>query len=485
MFPSMPLTGGGRVPRRSCSASSPRSPTCGRRPTTRWPGVTGNPLVGNFYGRDVYDDDPATTGPSTGPRPTAATASRRSPTACGMAGGRASETALPNKQRAIALDYATNIAAGLRILQDKWNQTYDAGMIVNDGDPAKLENWFFALWAYNTRLQPRHTGATGGSRGASAGSTTRPTRTTRPTASRSWSTATTTPATRSQWPYPEKVHRLGGLPDLRRRRTATITATGRRGGLDEIRPRAAKPPLDQFCNATQRLRPGASTSRARPTWRASRWPVRAPERAGRVRPQVLVARAGDVEADCATTAATRSCASTPTYAEPAGRDALPAGLHDRPACRPGRSIVDDVADTVAVGPHRLRARLDQRRARSRCGFADRRRRQVPVEDRLPPDRRRASAGTSGSRTPADGRATVGGTDEGHRHLDARPDLDRWARVLVHMPDHGAHTQQAALRHRPGRRHVPKTRVHRCQRTRGEPRGSRSASFSSTAPRRCR
>jgi hypothetical protein len=47
-------------------------------------------------------------------------------------------------QRAVALDYATNIAAGLQTLQDKWDQTRKAGMTLNNGDASKPENWYYA-----------------------------------------------------------------------------------------------------------------------------------------------------------------------------------------------------------------------------------------------------------------------------------------------------------------------------------------------------
>jgi hypothetical protein len=56
------------------------------------------------------------------------------------------------QQKAIALDYATNIAAAVRLLQDKWNQAKDHGIVANNGDPKYIENWFFAVWAYNTGL---------------------------------------------------------------------------------------------------------------------------------------------------------------------------------------------------------------------------------------------------------------------------------------------------------------------------------------------
>lgn len=57
-------------------------------------------------------------------------------------------------QLKVALDYQDNIAAGLQILEGKWNQLYAAGIIPNNGDPQYLENWYFAAWAYNGGVQP-------------------------------------------------------------------------------------------------------------------------------------------------------------------------------------------------------------------------------------------------------------------------------------------------------------------------------------------
>ena len=57
-------------------------------------------------------------------------------------------------QLKVALDYQDNIAAGLQILEGKWNQLYTAGIIGNNGDPQYLENWYFAAWAYNGGVQP-------------------------------------------------------------------------------------------------------------------------------------------------------------------------------------------------------------------------------------------------------------------------------------------------------------------------------------------
>jgi len=43
-------------------------------------------------------------------------------------------------------DIAFNIAYGAEVLLSKWNMTPQIG----DGDKSKLENWYFAIWAYNT-----------------------------------------------------------------------------------------------------------------------------------------------------------------------------------------------------------------------------------------------------------------------------------------------------------------------------------------------
>ena len=62
---------------------------------------------------------------------------------------------LPAKQqKAIDVDYQANIAAGLQILADKWNQLSKLRITPNTGNPAYIENWYFAAWAYNAGLEP-------------------------------------------------------------------------------------------------------------------------------------------------------------------------------------------------------------------------------------------------------------------------------------------------------------------------------------------
>src|ERR1019366_2488270 len=64
-------------------------------------------------------------------------------------------TALPaNDQRAVSVDYQANIAAGLQNLEGKWNELYKLGITANGANPMYIENWWFALWDYNSGLEP-------------------------------------------------------------------------------------------------------------------------------------------------------------------------------------------------------------------------------------------------------------------------------------------------------------------------------------------
>lgn len=142
MFPPLPLAGGGRVPAQIMLGILAQESNLWQASYHVAEGVSGNPLVGNFYG---------------GAFPAINFASAD----CGYGvaqvtdGMRRSSTLrTATQKRAIALDYSANIAAGLRILQEKWNQTYNAGMRIHSADPSELENWFFAIWAYNSGFYP-------------------------------------------------------------------------------------------------------------------------------------------------------------------------------------------------------------------------------------------------------------------------------------------------------------------------------------------
>lgn len=53
------------------------------------------------------------------------------------------------RQALIASHFLFNIAEGVRILADKWNSAPRFRPIAGNGDPAMLEDWYYAIWSYN------------------------------------------------------------------------------------------------------------------------------------------------------------------------------------------------------------------------------------------------------------------------------------------------------------------------------------------------
>ncbi|WP_313539507.1 RHS repeat-associated core domain-containing protein [Leifsonia aquatica] len=121
------------------------------------PGLSGDPLIADYYGAgdaiDTIDYPDADCGYGVAQVTTGMHADDTSISAHG--------------QMKVAVDYEENISAGLNILQETWNQLYDAGITANGGDPRYLENWYFAAWAYNTGIQP--TAAFGNTSGCTPG----------------------------------------------------------------------------------------------------------------------------------------------------------------------------------------------------------------------------------------------------------------------------------------------------------------------------
>jgi hypothetical protein len=161
MFPPEPLAGGGRVPAQVLLGILAQESNLSQASWHALPGVPGNPLIGNYYGVDIYDDDESDDWDirwdhsDCGYGVSQITDGMRKP-----GHNRPGEIALTaDQQRAVAVDYAVNVSAGLQVLQKKWNQTRAEGLIHDNGDPKWLENWYFAIWAYNSGLHPnRHDG---------------------------------------------------------------------------------------------------------------------------------------------------------------------------------------------------------------------------------------------------------------------------------------------------------------------------------------
>jgi len=141
MFPPLQLKGGGRVPAQIMLGVLAQESLFVQATSRASAGESGNFVQGGYYGNAGSVHSVNWAGADCGYGIAQVTS--------GMA--RSDTTTFTEEQReALTVDYAANIAAGLRILQDKWNQLYDNGVLAGGGDPRYLENWWFALWAYNS-----------------------------------------------------------------------------------------------------------------------------------------------------------------------------------------------------------------------------------------------------------------------------------------------------------------------------------------------
>jgi lysophospholipase L1-like esterase len=118
------------------------------------PGLSGNPYIADYYG--IYN--------------------RRNLTGfidfsladCGYGLGQITDMmSLANpgdqpsaRQQRVAVDYAENAAATAQVLAQKWNTLSQAGVTLGDANPMEIENWYFAIWAYNSGINPQ--ASTGG-----------------------------------------------------------------------------------------------------------------------------------------------------------------------------------------------------------------------------------------------------------------------------------------------------------------------------------
>nr|WP_235967584.1 SGNH/GDSL hydrolase family protein [Streptomyces mesophilus] len=175
----------------------------------------------------------------------------------------------PNVQRAVALDYTVNIAASMYILADKWNELHLANQLltVNNDDPSKVENWFAALWNYNLGFNGRDQEQANGNWGL--GWYNNPANPLYPAGRDPFLDADVDPehwpedaANPQKWPYQEKVMGWAAWSMDAGYSYATSGRQDWKGedGYDSagFRPAwwvtktdrtAVKPPLEAFCNA--------------------------------------------------------------------------------------------------------------------------------------------------------------------------------------------------------------------------------------------
>lgn len=452
MFEPVGLTGGGRVPAQILLGVLAQESNLWQASFHVAEGVTGNPLVGSFYGvEDGWGINWA--GGDCGYGVAQVTDGMRR-TGTGLLS--------PERQLAVAVDYATNIAAGVRILQEKWNQTRALGMTVNGGDAGRMESWFAALWAYNSGINPQ--ASTGNTTGCSPGPncTDAPGNGPGGNYGLGWSNNPARPdypfnrtpfldnnhyddARHPQhWPYPEKVIGWAAYPIVK-----YTGGEGYEGGYkqawwtsNDFRT-SAKPPVGTFCDpnpTTGNLcNPNNIGTAANPCLRTSDfhcwWHSPASWK--------------DCSPNSNTCGYEAANLSTPGSAEPPDADLAGAYVDEsrnryRPRCHlnglpSGALVIDDVGDSV------LSVRPDCARTWTNQGsFVPRFAQHTDGLYHSKVDFHQIGGGFGGhfwfthTRTVPANQAKnweVTGTWTLNRSLN------QWARVLVHLPDHGAHTQQ--------------------------------------------
>ncbi|MEU7750876.1 hypothetical protein [Micromonospora sp. NPDC049171] len=444
LFPPVSLVGGGYVPAQVMLGVAAQESNLWQAPRFVVPGVTANPLIGNYFGVDIYNSDESDdwtinwSEADCGYGVTQVTDGMR------LAGReRPGETALPyQKQRAVALDFAANIAAGLQILQQKWNQVRSAGMTLNNGDPAKLENWFYAVWAYNSGFYPdRGDGSPWG-----LGWANNPANPRYPANRTAFLDVSYADAAHPQhWPYPEKIMGWAGHPVEVLDAPNTLVAGFRPAwwnGTATTAPQnrsAVKPPVNQFCNASNQCQPGQAYPPDAPDVIGEpAGPCAHRDSAGRIDLRCWYHQSSTWKWDCSYSCGNELLRFDPGYAYQEDGTAYPptCTLDGLPA---NARIVDDVPDgTPAVRPN--------------CG------------------RPWNNAGTFSLTFPADAAGQYPGKIDTHQlgggfgghfwftHTRTADDEDgklavtaKWRlstshngpmRIMVALPDHGAHTAQA-------------------------------------------
>ncbi|MDV5146380.1 SGNH/GDSL hydrolase family protein [Streptomyces sp. SBC-4] len=441
LFPAPTLKGGGRIPAQVLLGVLAQESNLWQAESGAIPGQMGNPLaaVAGFYGHKGSDSDSywkinwenSDCGYGIGQ----VTDGMR------MAGHeKPGETALsPVKQRAVALDYTVNIAASMYILADKWNQLHTDGqkITVNNDDPAKPENWFAALWNYNLGFNaPTTPGAPWG-----LGWYNNPANPMYPASRGPFMENSPTDAANPQkWPYEEKV--LGWAAwsmDTGR----SYSTSGRQDWPGEsgfasagFRPAwwisvgdrtRVKPPLSAFCNTANGCDPNNPPQCTTELCYMQYW-----------------YRGHNVtwKNDCVSTCGNEDIKYLTLRAEPGRGTRLQYGT---PTCTPGG--LPSSAIVVESLPHGTQTWSECGISESAGSFQFSFNPDAEGEYEAKGDLHQIGGGYDGhfwyahTRGTAHlggygGRMTVTGT------WSLGQSYDKWIRVFAHMPDTGAHTQQA-------------------------------------------
>lgn len=400
------------------------------------PGVSGNPLVGNYYGTDRFSSDPD-----------AWWQISYEDADCGYGvaqitdGMRAGQMPY-NQQLAIATNYQANISRGIQMIIEKWNETRAAGLIIHDGNPKFLENWFYAVWAYNTGFHAP--GAEGEPWGV--GWMNNPANNAYPANRTPFLDGSPADAAHPQdWPYPEKVlgfaaHSTqfvdsvssGTLGDTYHYGPAFTAAWWPSSDNAEgtINRYNVKPPINQFCDSTNWCDidangPAGACLHTTPTniydskcWynQPSQWKTDCPSECG----QQTLAYINDPK--------------------PAPATSFPAACQLSSSIPQGVLVVDSVPSNVSTPACSSKVTTT---GSFQFNFAGDTTNNFPSKI----DLHQLGSGFNGqfyfshTRVPGSDAAEGGALDITGTWNLGQP-LNGWARVYVHMPNHGAWLQQA-------------------------------------------
>lgn len=423
-FPLPPLNGGGRVPAQIMLGILAQESNFWQASKYVVPGVTGNPLVGNYFGVNresstanawwQIDYEKADCGYGI------------AQVTDGMRGGE-----MPySQQLAIATDYKANIARGLQILIEKWNESRAAGLTINNGNPAYLENWFYALWTYNTGFKPQSSpGLPWG-----VGWVNNPINQIYPANRTSFLDGEPADAAHPQdWPYPEKVlgfaaHSVqfldsvssGPLGDTFNYKPAFTpawwTSADNAGGA--VYRENVKPPLDLFCDSSNECNP---TNQAAPCTRSDS--------------KCWFHKPATWKDDCASKCGYENLAYSVGASKPAAANSFPSNC-TRSGLPSGALIVDNLPNgTVPVRPGCTPVTTT---GSFQFDFPN---------ENSKVDVHQLGSGLNGqfyfSHTRVAGTsAAFGGALDFSGTWNLGQPLNGWAQVYVHMPSHGAWLQQA-------------------------------------------
>lgn len=453
LFPPIPLSGGGQVPSQILLGIFAQESNLWMTPGYAAPGLTANPLVGRYWGQDFN----AATGDERW-------AIRWDKADCGYGIGQLTdgmrlpgrertdewtglkiETALPyDKQRAIALDFAANTAASLQLLQQKWNQTLAGGLTINDGNPSRIENWFYAVWAYNSGFYPEaaknHPDGRNGAWGV--GWVNNPANPNYDPKRGSFGERASDFSRPQDWPYPERVLGFAANPpsllespgvDVPAYRAATWNGTSETAPKNRTN---VKPPLDAFCTSandcvmgTTNFAPGGYN------WGPCQHRDAAGSKDGRCWVNGNTTWKANCDLDC----------GRPFLRFSVGYAYQEDGTSYPPNCSlaglpPNALVIDDIPDSA---PDPRCAPPTTNAGTFRFAFAG-----LPDGSRpSKADLHQLGSGYGGhfwfghtrAKNVRDGSMKITGTWT----LDRT--LDQWTRILVHVPSLGAHTRQATYK----------------------------------------